>query len=175
VNSILKINHNAGFFSCCTIRMRLIIDFYNKYKIFPIVDSSEQWKNYKDTNEDITSYFFKTNTNERYFNFIKITETDDEDQFSDYSKLNFNDIVFFVNKYFTLSDIVLKKQQELLIKYNIDFNNTIAICYRGNDKCRETNIPTYDEMLKKITEIIKRNSKKNYLYKVMRLNFIIKC
>ena len=54
----LVVNHNGGFFSCCTIRMILIIRFLNENKIFPIVDSSNQWSFYKDQPGDITQLFF---------------------------------------------------------------------------------------------------------------------
>ncbi len=31
----LIITHNHGFFSCCNIKLRNIIEFYNKYKEIP--------------------------------------------------------------------------------------------------------------------------------------------
>ena len=45
---MLKINHNSGFFSCCSVKLREIVDFINSNKRIPdIVDSSEQFKWYK--------------------------------------------------------------------------------------------------------------------------------
>ena len=50
----IVVDHNAGFFSCCTIRLQKIVDYYNENKIFPIVDSTNQWAFYKDKPGDIT-------------------------------------------------------------------------------------------------------------------------
>ena len=58
----LVVTHDAGFFSCCTIRLRSIIDFYNLNGLLPDVDSSRQWSNYKDdpSYSDITHLLFNT-------------------------------------------------------------------------------------------------------------------
>ena len=59
----IKITHNAGFFSCCSVRLSEIIDFINSNKRLPDnVDSSEQFEIYKKTNEknkDITFDYFE--------------------------------------------------------------------------------------------------------------------
>ncbi len=44
---MLKVSHNAGFFSCCSVRLREIINFYNNTHILPIVDSYELFELYK--------------------------------------------------------------------------------------------------------------------------------
>ena len=53
----IKIIHNAGFFSCCSVKLHQIIKFFNTQKKLPdIVDSSAQFKWYKTQNKsnDIT-------------------------------------------------------------------------------------------------------------------------
>ena len=163
MENILKVTHNAGFFSCSTIRLRKIIDFYNQTKILPIVDSSLQWGNYKDKLEDVTSKFYKNTTDEKVFDFVKFSESDDEEQFSDYSQLNMKDISFFVKKYFTLSDDVINIKNSLINKYNINTQDLIGICYRGNDKSVETNVPTYNDMMIMIREVKQLNPEKRLL------------
>jgi len=50
--SIVKINHNAGFFSCCSVKLTNTINFINlNNKIPDIVDSSEQFNYYKTNND----------------------------------------------------------------------------------------------------------------------------
>ena len=50
-NNILYTNHNAGFFSCCSVKLDNIIQYYNKYKKLPIVDSSKQYEWYKNKDD----------------------------------------------------------------------------------------------------------------------------
>ena len=67
--SILKIKHNAGFFSCCSIRLIDIIHYFNENKTLPDeVDSSEQFSLYKLDQNDITSLFFKENNSNIEYN-----------------------------------------------------------------------------------------------------------
>lgn len=150
--SDLKIYHSSGFFSCSTIRLRSIIYYYTQTGKFPIVDSSSQWVDYKDNNEDVTNYFFKSIEIEKEINFSEFSESGG-DQFNDYSKINYQDVNFFVEKYFSPSDEVLKIKNDIINSYNIDVDKTISVCYRGNDKVNETKIPSYDEILLKIIEI----------------------
>ena len=87
---MLKITHNAGFFSCCTVRLEKIIEYFNIHQHLPvIVDSSEQFRDYKFNNEDITCRFFNTtNISFDYEKDINVTKSIDEQQFSDYRLLN---------------------------------------------------------------------------------------
>ena len=62
---MIKIIHSkdAGFFSCCSVKLTRIIEFINSKKILPEnVDSSELFILYKkEINKDITFDFFKNN------------------------------------------------------------------------------------------------------------------
>ena len=41
-------NCKAGFFSCCSVRLHNIIEYFNKHRYLPIiVDSSEHYSLYK--------------------------------------------------------------------------------------------------------------------------------
>jgi len=159
MNPVIIIQNNNGFFSCATERLRMSINFYNDHKILPIIDSSNQWGGYKDNIGDITEKFFKNNEdfifNIENFNF---TDSPQEDQFSDYSLINFEKINFFLKKYFLLSDEVLKIKSELISKYKLNLEKTLSVYYRGNDKINETNIPSYDEFLEIVQNEIRDNS-----------------
>lgn len=147
----LIVRHSSGFFSCCTIRLRKIINYYNDYNKFPVVDSSMQWKMYKDNDGDITPYLFKIdNSITDYFGDVIFSKDTVEDQFSDYSLIQYDVVNKFIDKYFTVSDDIISIKNNLLNKYNIDVNTTIAICFRGGDKRTETNIPSHDTMIKEI-------------------------
>jgi hypothetical protein len=150
----LVVTHNAGFYSNCTIRLKRIIDFYNKNKIYPIVDSSQQWEFYKDSPGDITPYLFDSDEYEypvieKHIDFFE----SNEDQFLEFNKLDYKNISILVDKYFKPSKHIIEILNSLISKYNIDLEKTISVCYRGNDKQKETNLPSYDDMMQKIDEV----------------------
>ena len=151
----LVIRHNSGFYSCCSIRLRKIINWHNEYKKLPVVDSSNQWGMYKDREEDISTKFFNTlsTLDMEYNDHIDFSSDVIEDQFSDYSKINFNSVGFFIRKYYNVSNEVSLIEKKLTNKYHIDTNKTIAVCYRGTDKKKEVHIPSYQEMFDKIRSI----------------------
>lgn len=144
----LIVKHNAGFFSCCSVRLHYIIESFNKYKHIPHhVDSSAQFAWYKPPKHtgDITHVFFK-----QLDNAIPYTGHVDyihKYQFSLYNKLNFSGITPFINKYFTISDEVCGIRDEITAKYDIDFANTCVLFFRGNDKVTEVDLPKYEDYL----------------------------
>lgn len=73
---MIKITHNAGFFSCCAIRLNKIVDFINLNKRLPdVVDSSQQFKLYKKQdmcNKDITFDYFEHYENIQYVDIIHL-------------------------------------------------------------------------------------------------------
>ena len=155
----LIITHNAGLFSCYTIRLLNILSYFNKYKECPYkVDSSTQFKDYKiNQNKDYTYEYIKLNNSMiiNYYNDIKITNEDREEQFSNYKNINFDNIEPFINKYFSPSDNILNIVSKLENKYNLDYNNLAVFYYRGTDKYIETNRCDYNEYIDKAIQIKK--------------------
>ncbi len=153
---MLKINHNAGFFSCCNIRLRKIIEFFNINKILPThVDSSEQFKMYNPYEYDITNIFFKKVDNQilNYEKEINLTRAGGEDQFTDYKLINFTEVNPFLQIYFSPSEEIINIKNYLLKKYCIDCDNLIAVYYRGTDKHSETKLGEFKFYIDKIDEI----------------------
>jgi hypothetical protein len=148
MSTVLKVTHNAGFFSCCAIRLKDIINFYKENSILPIVDSSEQFNFYKNIEGDISNLFFENNNSD-----FNLTDMDYPEQFQDYSLIDFENINLLIDKYFKPSDIINQISEDLIIKYGINPARTIAICFRGNDKQKETNLPSHQDMIEKLTGI----------------------
>lgn len=169
----LVITHNAGIFSCCTIRLIEIVNFFNNNKKLPtVVDSSRQFDIYKSKPEDLSKFYFTEKKDNIEYNFdIKLSKTDDEEQFSDYKLLNITDINSFVEKYFSLSDEVNAMVLKMEKKYNIDYKKTISVFYRGNDKATETNIGSYNEFLNKTLECSNSNPEKKIIIQTDDLDF----
>jgi len=174
-NSELIIEHNAGFFSCCSVKLTKLADFYNKYHRPPTsICCRKQFHNYKsvpvDDEEDITPIFFKTNTDCELNNINKI-DFHWEYQFIPYHTIDFEGINPLIAKYFTPSDYVSSLMDNTIQKYNIDFSSTVAVCYRGNDKCTETVLATHNDFFDRCTFILNRNKSIRFLVQTDEIGF----
>ena len=103
MNTIVSV-HNAGFFSCCSVKLTNIVDYINSNSKIPdSIDSSKQFSWYKRNNdEDITYEYF-----EHYDNICQIINYGInyhwEHQFINYNNLDFTNIIPVVKKYFSPS------------------------------------------------------------------------
>lgn len=156
----LIIKHNAGFFSCCCIRLLSIVDYYNNNKILPETDSSTQLEWYKSKpDQDLWSEIFNTEYEKsRKINLpekINLTLENGELQFTNYKLLNFRVTTPLMVKYF-MPTVQMLLRQNKLFSNNIPedyWGNLCSVFYRGNDKNRETSIATYQEFINKAKEI----------------------
>jgi hypothetical protein len=165
---MLKIDHNAGFFSCCTIRLEKILEYFNENKKLPEkVDSSAQFRDYKPLNNanDITHLFFSKEKEEdkgidiKYETVVRTTDLNWEQQFSNFKLLNYEKLAPFTGKYFALSQNVMDIVEKMEKKYNFDYDNMCVIFHRGLSKCWETNLAPYDEYIRKAKEIMDKEKK----------------
>lgn len=181
----LKIEHGLfghGFFSCCTIRLRSIVNYYNQHHIMPIVDSSIQWHVYKDNpNEDITSKLFSNNNHDFATNqalcLFNDYSLDQKDmgvwlQYEKYSDINYQHSQILINKYFAPSTEVLSIRHSLYRKYRINPRQTIGICYRGTDKRTETTVPSYESILETILLLKDKNPNHTLLVQTDEQEFL---
>ena len=168
-------SHNAGFFSCCSIRLWRITQYINIHKKLPkIVDTSKSYNKYKPEKSDVTFNFFE------HYDKIKNNIIIDSKinyhhhhQFSDYTKLNYlNKLKPIIEKYFTPSKKVNTTVEQLVKKYNIDYENTIAVYYRGTDKYKETKIAPFESFYNKIKEITEINPELKILIQTDTTQFI---
>ena len=157
----VQLNHTlAGFFSCSNIRLRAIIDYVNNKSELPqIVDSSRQYKWYKNNEGDITFQYFKHYNEVQtiidiYKTPIQISFDNKEDQFSDYRLLNYDILTQYMQKYFSPSIEIENIGKRIENKYNIDYNNTVVVFYRGLDKSQETKVVSYESYLEQVNNIL---------------------
>lgn len=173
----LKSTHNAGFFSCCSLRLFDIVNFINDTNQLPdIVDSSTQFEWYKNENDkdkDITFDYFK-----HYSLIDENIEMNEriiyhhQDQFKIYSEINYTNIFPLIKKYFSPSDEISTIINNMEQKYNIDYDNTCVLFYRGNDKLRETTLCNYSEYLRFSNNILLKNSNIKFLIQSDETEFI---
>jgi len=173
--NILKVIHSAGFFSCSSIGLLDIMVYFNQNKGLPdIVDRYEQYSHYKSYAQEnlIPFYFDEKSLNIFYDHEMVMTHAKEEPQFSDYKLIDFIDTKPFIEKFFQPSDHVKKIVESYKEKYQIDFENTCAVFYRGNDKNRETTIAPYLEFINKAKEILEKNPQIKFLIQPDETEFL---
>ena len=97
--------------------------YFNELRRCPNkIDSSNLFSQYKiNVNQDYTHEYIKTNNSQQieYTNYVRITDEDREEQFSNYKNINFEKIKPFIDKYFSPSESILQKVGELKTKYKL--------------------------------------------------------
>lgn len=173
----IVITHNAGFFSCCSVRLHYIVDCINKIHQLPVnVDSSAMFRWYKQhTTADITYvYFMHYDAMPFIGNNILNTYIDYnwDHQFKDYSTLEYDKICPLIEKYFTPSEEINQIITHMENKYKLDYSNICVLFYRGNDKNRETSICGYDEYVEYARRIQQENPTVQFLIQSDETEFI---
>ena len=161
--SNLIVTHNYGFFSCCSMRLHKIIDYFNKNKACPdSVDSSQQFGWYKPQGEtrDLThDYFNKDLEDNLIVPFDKYIDYIQQYQYIDYKKINYNSIIPILKKYFSPSLEIQQIITTMENKYKLpeQYNNICVLFHRGNDKATETMICPYEHTFYNARLIKKKN------------------
>ena len=154
-------HYNCGFFSCFNVTLYKIMEHYNKYNSLPeTVDTSGTYDMYKINHNDITYDFFQHYGSRNItFDNKPVTNCDNDWGFQchNYKNIQYNEILPFIQKYFFPSDKIMNIQNELILKYNLNFDKCIAMYYRGTDKSSETPIDSFDSFYNKLLEVIRND------------------
>ena len=170
--------HNAGFFSCCSVKLNHIVDYINiNSKLPTYVDSSVQFAWYKKENRDITYDYFEHYDN---INDVDINDVDTNNfidyncrqQFIEYSNLDYKNTKPLIKKYFYPSRQIVGFIKDIEDKYRLDYDNICVLFYRGNDKITETKICEYDEYLVYANYVMKKNPNILFLIQSDETEFI---
>jgi len=152
--------HQSGFYSCINcVRISL-------YKLISVgiipekisFENTLHW--YKDCpSEDSYPFLYKTN----FQHIDKINKSFDNNMFCatevKHKDLDFKNYIPIENVYFLPSQQVIEKVDSLVKKYNINYNNTLAVLHRGNDKWREAKLSSVETWIKVIEENYKENQR----------------
>ena len=201
-NDTLVVEHwDGGCFSCCTVKFHNIVMYckiFNKlpefiecekqfsyYKSYDIIQEDEKKQIEKRTSysnnaiigkknyTDITPLLFIIDENVNIYNHCNFNI---DLQYYDYRILDYTNITPYIKKYFKLSDEVYKCVDFLEKKYNIDYNKTFSIFFRGNDKQLEINQPSYKEMIDKVRLVSgKEDSDIKFLIQTDEKEFLNEC
>jgi len=168
--------HNGGFFSCCSVLLDYMVNYFNSNRRLPdSIDTTGYfiwYKNDKETDVDIRKNYFKEN-NDPVIPYNNTTvEYKNSYQFSKYSTLDFASITPFIQIYFSPSEEIGNIVSNIETKYSIDYENTCVIFFRGNDKCTETPLPHYSELYQSAYNIYVENRNVKFLVQSDETEFI---
>ena len=173
---MISVKHNAGFFSCCSVKLHDIVRFVNKNEKFPDdIDGFEiftWYKNHKNKDKDITFDYFENFNNITDVNIIYPIGYCHTWQYKKFSELDYKHITPLIKKYFSPSLEINEIINNIEKKYNLFYENICVLFYRGNDKNRETKKCSYDEYLNYAYQIEKKNSKIVFLIQSDETEFL---
>jgi hypothetical protein len=159
VQDTLIVKHTAGFFSCCSVKLDMIVKFIKSYKVFPQrvngVDLFTLYKLPEQENQDITHVFFE-HPSEIPTPISKINYIH-EHQYIAYSQLDYKNLMPVMKTFFEPSAQIVEIVRQFENKYGIDAENCIAVYYRGTDKISETQLDSFDRYYDKLTEVLNTN------------------
>ena len=141
---------DSGLFSSSRRRLRMAVSFFNKHGKPPgIVDCTHLYRGYslKPGVDPADTFFKKENTSIQYTRAITLNAIYES---RDYREIPFEDVLPFVEKYFTPAPGVENLVRRIETKYRLmDYADLCAVYYRGTDKGPETELPGYTEFLQK--------------------------
>lgn len=168
---------DSGFFSCAFLILVEILDYFNKEKELPhSIEYQNCFPIYKrNTDENVYNLFFEMNNdinieygNENIFYGDEYFEL----QFSNYKLIQYEIYKPFIDKYLTFNDTVIYTANQLKNQYNIDYDNTCGIFYRGNDKIKETQRPSYEEVVAQALEVKNENPNIKFVVQTDEYEFL---
>lgn len=158
------VNHNAGFFSNCTVCLVDLIESIAYLKNTNVeLDTRNTFQFYKNAekNSDIGSEYFKKTYNKNVDIVYEKVETGI--CISPYKTLMFDKLTPYIGKYFSESDKVKNIISMMEKKYKIDYENTCCVFFRGLDKFLETGVPEYDIFCDKAKNITNNENNIRFL------------
>jgi hypothetical protein len=152
---MLVIKHNAGFFSCCSVRLHEIVGYARRNRTLPlIVDSSAQFHIYRVNRSGDATFDFFEDYRGPEFRIPEVIDYRHTDQFKPYRLLDFVGLAPFVTKYFSPSESIRLLRDSLLQRYGLDLGrHYCGVYYRGTDKGRETKLASCGDFLERMRQI----------------------
>lgn len=167
------VNHNAGFFSNCTVCLTDLIESIHHLKDINVeLNTTNTFKLYKNAekNGDIGLEYFKQTDNKEID--IIYEKIDPGYIFvTPYKTINFSKINPYISKYFSSSEQIKNIISSMEKKYKIDYDNTCCVFFRGLDKFIETGVPEYNIFCNKAKDITKKENNIRFLLQTDETEF----
>lgn len=153
---------NEGFFSNCSVTLAGLIEIYNRYRLVPNrIDFSRAFLPYREPEQvtqktDLYPEFFQMDPEIEIGIRGKIKALAHHDSYRYQSICAFSP---FINRFFHLATSIAGIEQDLSAKYRIDYENTLAVCYRGTDKKEEVKLANPYQLIHLTERLLKENPK----------------
>jgi len=135
-NTLSLDKHDCGLLSNASVTFKSLLSIHEStvkpIKIF--WPHASTWNKSDRLERNVYDLYFKTINNDVKLNKQNIYFNA---MIGECSKFNFSDLAPIRDTYFNLADEVNNRLQLFIQKYNIDFEHTISILYRGTDKLLE--------------------------------------
>lgn len=172
---LIYVNFNLGnMYSNISCLLQSLFVYCRQFGRLPEKINTEQmFANYNFTGQDIYDHFYKITNDVINQSFIDSTPPfDSGTQFISYKDLEYEKYTPFIKKYFYPSEIILQKINFFQNEFQLNPENICVLFYRGNDKSRETAIPSYEEVIDKAKQIQEQNPNVVFLIQSDETDFI---
>jgi hypothetical protein len=158
--SDVQIHHYSGFFSCCSVTLRSIIEFIKSNDVAPIIiDVNDAFNEYKKASQSLSVWF--VDPKHSIGAIIKGPNTftpSSHDIFQHWFEndpyvFDVNAFQFIINTYFKPNSSMIELKNQIKVKYGINPSQTLFLYYRGTDKVVEMSHTPVDIMIEKCREV----------------------
>ena len=159
--------HKGGFFSCTFSALNSIVQAYNYCKILPRNINLDACLSMScDSSENLYDAFFRIKDAININSCLGAFSDPNKNMYKipiifasrPFREQNYNAISPLWNKYFNLNENMQSLCGQLINKYNINPSETLGVYYRGSDKIKEEQLPTYQEYINKAKETLAKGS-----------------
>lgn len=157
----LSISHPSGLFSCFSVRLAKIIQYFNGFGEVPeAIDSKGLFFRYKkDPDSDITYDLVSSPDPDISIPSQWQGHFEPGYTYFDFRRLPHAELAPFISKYFSPSEKVLEHLNVLLKNYEIRFDEKTycGVYFRGTNKKRDISVPAYEIFIRKMSQIFERS------------------
>jgi hypothetical protein len=150
-SGVMYCAHNAGFFANCSVALTNMADVTHRGLPWPKrIDFSGAFSSYRNDVQqsqavDLYPLYFRNRIEAKLPSTQPIPKVNHHGlyRFLDFERLN-----EVMARYFTPSAQALEMEADLIRRYSIDLNHTLAVVYRGTDKGTEVKLGRPEDYLK---------------------------
>lgn len=174
--SSLRLKHTSGFFSCCSIAVYNIGVFINSNSKLPVVNFSDTFSSYIGKNQtngcDVYESCFNTPSSDGLDILFDKKITFQARSLFPYVAENYEDVKFIVSNWFSPNRDVLNIKDYLTLKYQINTNRTLCVCFRGTDKYKDIVETSYERFCSRVNELMHLGGMESVLIQTDQQQFI---